>query len=217
MREFLKKYKTETISVIIFVCIMVFACIYHFGLPKKEVAFDEFQETVTEKSEEKTEEIKETATNKEEKEVVEEGEAPRENDVFTSSEKEEKNSCTVYVSCKTILDNIENLKQGKENLVPKDGIILHIDKAEFEDGETAFEILERELKKKKISLEYKNTQFSGGYYIESIGGIGEFDCGQTSGWLYKVNGEMPNVASSNYILKKGDKIEFLYSCKMGDI
>jgi len=215
MKDFIKKHKIEVISASIFVILMLFACIHNFGMKGDEVEKEESKEIQTEV----IEEDKELSTEEKEldEEAVAETEALKEDEVEAVAEVDVANCCSISVSCSTILSNLDDLKSGKEDLLPKDGIFLSIDDAEFEDGETAFDLLRRELDKKGISLNYKETQFSAGCYIESIGGIGELDCGQTSGWLYKVNGKMPNVASSNYILKKSDKIEFVYSCKMGDI
>jgi len=33
-----------------------------------------------------------------------------------------------------------------------------------------------------------------------------------SGWLYRVNGKLPNYGASNYSVKAGDHIEWLYTC-----
>lgn len=33
-----------------------------------------------------------------------------------------------------------------------------------------------------------------------------------SGWLYRVNGKPPNYGASNYSVKAGDHIEWLYTC-----
>ena len=52
-------------------------------------------------------------------------------------------------------------------------------------------------------------------YIEGIGNLYEFDCGELSGWLYKVNGKTPGCGCSQYTLKDGDVVEFMYSCSLG--
>ena len=49
-------------------------------------------------------------------------------------------------------------------------------------------------------------------YIEGINNIYEFDCGELSGWLYKVNNESPGVGCSLYKLKDGDVVEWIYTC-----
>lgn len=54
----------------------------------------------------------------------------------------------------------------------------------------------------------KNSAY--GKYVYSICGLAEKDCGSKSGWTYKVNGKMPNVSADKYVLKSGDKIEWIY-------
>lgn len=40
--------------------------------------------------------------------------------------------------------------------------------------------------------------------------LAEFDKGPKSGWMYKVNGEYPNVGINSYKLSEGDNVEFVY-------
>jgi len=214
MIDFVKKHKVETISVAIFIIVIVFSCIYNFGMPQNESRTEDVKSEVLEET--KNEEQILTKTDEPAK-AEEKKPEPKQEEKQEATDILEEDTCSLTVSCATILDNIDDLKSGKEDLIPSNGIIFTMEKVKFNDGDTAFDLLLREVKEKDIDIEYKQTQFSAGCYIESIGGIGEFDCGKTSGWLYKVNGEMPNVAASNYILKNGDKVEFLYSCKMGDI
>ena len=53
-------------------------------------------------------------------------------------------------------------------------------------------------------------------YVEGISNIYEFDCGELSGWMYKVNGWFPNYGCSRYQLKPGDRVEWVYTCDLGD-
>ena len=43
----------------------------------------------------------------------------------------------------------------------------------------------------------------------------EFDCGQYSGWMYRVNGWYPNYGCSSYDVEDGDNIEWKYTCDLG--
>ncbi len=56
-----------------------------------------------------------------------------------------------------------------------------------------------------------------GTYIVSIQSLAEYAVDGQGGWLYLVNGQMPNVAASSYILQPGDIIEFRYTVKNGDV
>ena len=130
---------------------------------------------------------------------------------------EEKNTllCSLTVRCDTILNNMENLTPEKVQLVPENGTILPVIELEFSEGDTVFDVLERELKNRKIHFEFSKVSMYDSTYIEGIGNLYEFDCGNLSGWLYRVNGQVPSVGCSQYKLKNGDNIEFLYTCNMG--
>ena len=63
--------------------------------------------------------------------------------------------------------------------------------------------------------DFTSVPVTGGAYIRGINNLYEYDCGSVSGWMYKVNGDFPNVGCSDYKLSEGDSIEFLYSCDLG--
>lgn len=123
--------------------------------------------------------------------------------------------CTLSVRCDTVLDNLSWLEKEKVGIVPKDGIIYPEQEVVFYDGESVFNVLLREMKKNKIHMEFVNTPIYNSAYIEGIGNLYEFDCGELSGWMYKVNGWFPNYGCSQYIVHNGDKIEWVYTCNLG--
>lgn len=129
----------------------------------------------------------------------------------------EKNtlSCTLTVRCDIILNNIEKLSPEKLELVPENGIILAETEMEFSDGDTVFDVLEKELKSRNIHFEFNKAPMSDSVYIEGIGNLYEFDCGNLSGWIYRVNGKTTSLGCSQYKLKNGDKIEWVYTCNLG--
>lgn len=124
-------------------------------------------------------------------------------------------TCTLSVRCDTILKNIAWLTPEKVDIVPKDGIIFPEKEVVFYEGESVFNLLLREMKKNKIHMEFENTPIYNSAYIEGIANIYEFDCGELSGWMYKVNGWFPNYGCSRYRLKAGDKVEWVYTCDWG--
>ena len=124
-------------------------------------------------------------------------------------------SCFLTVRCDTLLRNMDSLAPEKIHLIPQDGLILPEIEFEFSEGESAFDALERELKRRKIHFEFTKNLLYDSVYIEGIGDLYEFDAGDLSGWIYRVNGEILSVGCSQYKLKSGDKIEFLYTCNMG--
>ena len=124
-------------------------------------------------------------------------------------------TCTLSVSCVTILDNMKNLDKEKIELVPGDGVIFKTTEVIFYEGESVFNVLQREMKKNKIHMEFVNTPIYNSAYIEGINNLYEFDCGELSGWMYKVNGWFPNYGCSRYQLKDGDAIDWVYTCDLG--
>ena len=50
-----------------------------------------------------------------------------------------------------------------------------------------------------------------GTYIAEIDGLGEFDKGQNSGWMYKVDGKLPDIPANEYKLNGNEKIEWFYT------
>ena len=124
-------------------------------------------------------------------------------------------SCTMSIRCDTILKNIAWLDKDKVELVPNNGIIFAEQTVTFYEGESVFNLLVREMKRNKIHLEFENTPIYNSAYIEGIGNLYEFDCGELSGWMYKVNGWFPNYGCSRYQLKSGDKVEWVYTCDLG--
>lgn len=124
-------------------------------------------------------------------------------------------TCTISVRCDTILDNMERLDAEKRALIPEDGIVFAEKTVSFYEGESVFNLLLREMKRNRIHMEFENTPIYKSSYIEGIANIYEFDCGELSGWMYKVNGYFPNYGCSGHLLKAGDKVEWIYTCNLG--
>ncbi len=123
--------------------------------------------------------------------------------------------CTLSVRCDTLLNNLEWLDSDKVEIVPLDGVIFAEREVTFYEGESVFNLLLREMKRNKIHMEYSNTPIYNSVYIEGINNLYEFDCGELSGWMYKVNGWFPNYGCSRYQLKQGDRVEWVYTCDLG--
>jgi len=133
----------------------------------------------------------------------------------TSERQRDRLTCTVSITCATILDNMESLTRGKEEVVPADGVVMSAKTVAFEPGDTVFDVLSSVTKTQKIHMEFTMTPVYKSAYIEGINNIYEFDCGELSGWMYKVNGEFPSRGCSAYELSDGDTIEWIYSCSLG--
>lgn len=137
---------------------------------------------------------------------------PEEN---AAAEKEKIHYCTLSISCETILKNMPLLNSQKAEIIPQDGIIFAEQQVVFYEGESVFHLLLREMKKNKIHFEYTKTPIYNSAYVEGIANIYELDCGELSGWRYKINGSFPNYGCSRYLLKDGDKVEWVYTCDFG--
>ena len=124
-------------------------------------------------------------------------------------------TCTLEIRCDTILDNWEQLDEGKRDIVPSDGVLLSTRTVAFDEGDSVFDVLLRETRAAKLHMEYVDTPLYGSAYIEGIGNLYEFDCGPLSGWVYAVNGVFPNYGASQYALSDGDSVVWRYTCDLG--
>ncbi|MDK2781865.1 MAG: hypothetical protein PWR13_893 [Archaeoglobi archaeon] len=68
---------------------------------------------------------------------------------------------------------------------------------------------------KASELKGFSVDVSGGY-VRGIGGIYEKSMGETSGWMYSVNGETPMVPASDYQLNAGDTLLWYFVRNYGD-
>jgi hypothetical protein len=124
-------------------------------------------------------------------------------------------TCTLSVRCDTLLDNLASLDPEKHELVPADGVIFPATAVTFSEGENAFTLLQREMRRARIHLEFVHTPLYNSAYIEGIHNLYEFDAGELSGWMYSVNGWFPNYGCSRYLLQDGDAVAFVYTCDLG--
>ncbi len=129
--------------------------------------------------------------------------------------KDKELTCTLSVTCKTILNNMHLFNMDKIDVLPEDGIIYETQKVTFYEGESVFDVLLREMRKNKIHMEFAMTPIYNSNYVEGINNLYEFDCGELSGWMYRVNGWFPNYGSSRYMVQDGDVIEWIYTCDLG--
>jgi hypothetical protein len=148
-------------------------------------------------------------------ETTEEAESITESVSEPEPEKSNELTCTMSVRCDTILKNISLLKKEKRGILPQDGVIYSKQTVAFSQGESVFDLLVREMRKNKIHLEFVKTPGLNSAYIEGIGNLYEFDCGDMSGWMCKVNGQFLKTGHSGYILKNEDNVEWVYTCDFG--
>ncbi len=126
-----------------------------------------------------------------------------------------KQVCYLAIDCKTAAAKEEYLAKYDERILPRDGVILARTAVEFTEGETVCDILLRVAKAHGIVISKSGRgSFA---YIRGIGGLMEFGCGNSSGWLYQVNGALPGIGVDVYKVKAGDAISFRYTVERGDV
>ena len=115
---------------------------------------------------------------------------------------------TLSIRC----DAIQGLEK-KNDLIPDDGVILDTREFAISEGDTVYDVLLDATTTYRIVMD--NSGSDGAAYIAGIGGLYEFDYGELSGWMYRVNGEFPNVGCQSYTVSDGDEIEWLYTTNIG--
>lgn len=124
-------------------------------------------------------------------------------------------TCTISISCATILHNMDLCAENKLALVPSDGVILPATTVTFSPGESVYDVLQQVCRDYGIHLESEFTPMYNSAYIQGINNLYEFDVGNESGWMYKVNGWFPNYGCSRYQVEDGDVICWVYTCDLG--
>lgn len=133
-----------------------------------------------------------------------------------SCDRPQPNSLTLSLSVEcTNAINSKGLPDEIRELLPEDGIIFAEQTVSFSEGESVYEILSREMKEAGIHMEASFTPGYGSAYIEGIANLYEFDCGELSGWMYKVNDIFPEYGCSSYYPQKDDIVKWVYTCDLG--
>lgn len=124
-------------------------------------------------------------------------------------------TCTFSIECTSIFNHLEDLADGKLDVLPSNGIILPATTVTFYEGESVFDVLQRVCNSNGIQMESSWTPMYNSAYVEGICNLYEFDCGSGSGWMYRVNGWYPNYGCSRYMLQQGEIVEWRYTCDLG--
>lgn len=136
---------------------------------------------------------------------------PKEEAKSTPSKPAEENKKTETKpqAPKKEIDQAQIMIQGDNDM----GSILGATNVDLKNGDTVYDVLFKITKEKHIQLE---TSGSGaGLYVKGINNLYEFDRGDLSGWVFKVNGKKATKSAGEFAVKKGDRIEWLYSENMG--
>ena len=114
---------------------------------------------------------------------------------------------TIEIRCDELSSNRDMLTdKALVDYIPKDGIIVKKTSYKIKSDETTvMDVLQKACKEKDVQIEDKKG------YVRGINYLYEFSAGQKSGWMYKVNGKMPNYMASEVKLKDGDEIVWFYT------
>ncbi|HAK43910.1 MAG TPA: hypothetical protein DCM59_15920 [Clostridium sp.] len=96
----------------------------------------------------------------------------------------------------------------------KEEFILKDYNIKVNEETTVYEGLAMACKENKIPLSTTGKGVT--VYIQGINSLFEFDEGPKSGWIYRVNGEIPDKNAGTVMLKDGDKVEWLYTKELGE-
>ncbi|MGG0670267.1 DUF4430 domain-containing protein [Lederbergia citrisecunda] len=110
-------------------------------------------------------------------------------------------------SAQTILFSIEKRTMGQ-------GDIISPVRVSIQDGDTAYTVLQRVASEQGVSIDA--TGVGPTVYVKAIDGLGEFDGGPKSGWMYSVNGEFPQFSAGIYELTDGDNLRWQYTKNLGE-
>jgi len=84
---------------------------------------------------------------------------------------------------------------------------------EIKEGDTVLDALIAITMDHGVHLDYSGS--GGTAYVKGLGNVYEFDRGQGSGWMYRINGVFPDRGVGVVPLKDGDRVEFLYTTDLG--
>ena len=117
-------------------------------------------------------------------------------------------SVSLYISCATVLNNMDKCSDGVKDIIPADGVILSAT-VTITEGESVMSVLKRACGDAGIPVSSSSN------YVRGINGLFEKNVGRSSGWMYCVGGTFPSYGADSYTLSGGENIQWLYTCNMG--
>ena len=132
----------------------------------------------------------------------------------TPSPTPEAQTVTVTIVCYNALQS-DALPEGVRAVLPAGGVLVQRT-VTLEAGDTVWTVTQRACREAGVSLEANYAAAQSAVYVEGIGQLYEFDCGEGSGWIYKVNGVSPGRGCDGYELHAGDALVWAYTCNYGN-
>ncbi len=129
----------------------------------------------------------------------------------SSSENQQKISCTLTIRCDSVSGNGLLTANGHPELetYASNPQILSVS-VEVPEGSSAYDALVQACKDNNIPIESSYTPAYKSYYVEGINYLYERMAGSSSGWTYQVNGQSQGYGASSYLLEKGDVVQWNY-------
>ena len=93
-------------------------------------------------------------------------------------------------------------------------VILAPTQVSFYPGQSLFTVLQRETRARGIPIAHVGSPALGTVYIRGIAGLFEFDHGELSGWVYRVNGDFASIGVCRWLLQANDVVELIYTTEM---
>lgn len=138
-------------------------------------------------------------------------------DSFGKKEKESPSSdekeinCTISIICPVLSEDPSQMRQAYRSYIPASGVLLETSTVTIKEGDSVFDLLKAVCQAKGIALDAEYSSLYSGSYVRGIGHLYERCAGDMSGWLYKVNGVIPQKGASNYKLKDNDNVVWGYT------
>ena len=124
-------------------------------------------------------------------------------------------SCTIEIRCDNATARKDTVNPSIASRIPDDGTILEVTTYTGNEGFTVYDVLAAVTAAHNPVIPIvANADRS---YVSSINNLSEKNVGPTSGWTYRVNGDLPMMAANQYKVKDGDVIKWIYVCQMGDM
>lgn len=141
-------------------------------------------------------------------------EKPEETPAPTPTPTPAAQTVTVSIVCYNALQSAA-LPDGVRAVLPAGGVLLQRT-VTLEQGDTVWSVTQRACREAGMSIESTYAAAQSAVYVEGIGQLYEFDCGEGSGWIYKVNGTAPGRGCDGVTLNPGDNLVWAYTCNYGN-
>ncbi|MDD5921778.1 MAG: DUF4430 domain-containing protein [Eubacteriales bacterium] len=114
------------------------------------------------------------------------------------------------IQCKNVAgSNISKLRnqEDRDRVSAHGSEILNVSLT-MKQGQTVYDALVQAAQARNIEFGARGTAY--GMYVYEIDYLAEKDASAYSGWMYSVNGVVPNIGCAGYTLKDGDRIVWFY-------